>query len=500
MALSLNIVPADSTLNLYGEPDSTSAYSLSGHVALSLSSPFSFFEPRRTARVLLQSLSLTFEGQTEIFTPATGYSALRLCSITHELAPSEPIELTNEGHEDSEEPSTWNFIFNIPIPGWLPATTTLGIEDIGIRYGLYASAKFSHIDEQQVSGWGFATLCAPFRSRVKTSAAMKDIKLRRYIHAPSHEEVHVPCVNYLVNSITSSAGSPQASSKRIPPEVLSCIQVLTSVQTHVNMKDNTLPVTVRMRTKDLSAEECKKLQVTDISVDIIQQEKIRFRPSASYLSRFPLPPKEMQPPRKALIDPHPLNAVYDVGLYVTSELSESVCRQFSLLPSSTSGKYKLEENNYAFVNDNDQEENPTWYTMETTVPFVQRSPIDIDADMLEWAGPANIRATGSSPLYTVSHDVHVAVTCTYDIPGGPPAAERLTFKIPVTFARVPERLRRPRAGSTTVPMPCLPAYSQLYDRNGEQKIDYSVPLPLYTPPSAMLVDMNTPLLMQGVEA
>lgn len=85
-------------------PSPSSAYSLSGHISISLSSPFSLFESRRTARLLLQSISLTFEGQSEVFTPNTGYSSLRLCAVTRELAPSVPIQLSNQGHEDSSEP------------------------------------------------------------------------------------------------------------------------------------------------------------------------------------------------------------------------------------------------------------------------------------------------------------------------------------------------------------------------------------------------------------
>jgi hypothetical protein len=84
----------------------SSAYSLSGHISLSVTSPYSFFEARKTARLLLQSVSLTFEGQSEIFTPSTGYSSVRLCSITRELAPSTPIELSNEGHEEDVDPCT----------------------------------------------------------------------------------------------------------------------------------------------------------------------------------------------------------------------------------------------------------------------------------------------------------------------------------------------------------------------------------------------------------
>ena len=81
-----------------------SAYSLSGHVSVSVLSPYSMFDRRRPARLLLQSLTLTFEGQNEMITSEVGYSAMRLCSITREIAPCEPVELSNEGHEESDDP------------------------------------------------------------------------------------------------------------------------------------------------------------------------------------------------------------------------------------------------------------------------------------------------------------------------------------------------------------------------------------------------------------
>jgi len=120
MSLALTILPLSNDLHMYGDLDAgyllsypsliqalispSSAYSLSGHISLSVTSPYSFFEARKTARLLLQSLSLTFEGQSEIFNSSTGYSSLRLCSITRELAPSDPIELSNEGHEEDADP------------------------------------------------------------------------------------------------------------------------------------------------------------------------------------------------------------------------------------------------------------------------------------------------------------------------------------------------------------------------------------------------------------
>ena len=95
--------------------DRSSAYSLSGHVAISLSSPYSFFSTRRTARVLLQSVSLTFEGQSEINTPETGYAAVRLCSVSRDIAPSEPMELTNHGHEDDNPCTCFETNHSLPL-------------------------------------------------------------------------------------------------------------------------------------------------------------------------------------------------------------------------------------------------------------------------------------------------------------------------------------------------------------------------------------------------
>lgn len=147
------------------------------------------------------------------------------------------------------------------------------MEDIGIRYALYATAKFTNVEEEQSTSY-FASLCAPFRSRVKSAEATKQIKIRRFMSPPQPDVVEPTTLNYLVNS--TPASSPDLSPKeRIPSEVLSKIQVLTSVPDYVNVKDNSLPVTLRLRTKDLCEEECQKIQVTEVAIDLIQEEKCR---------------------------------------------------------------------------------------------------------------------------------------------------------------------------------------------------------------------------------
>ena len=103
--------------------------------------------------------------------------------------------------------------------------------------------------------------------------------------------------------------------------------------------------------------------------------------------------------------------------------------------------------------------------------------------------------------------------CTYDLGGGDHperVAECLRFHVPLRFVRVPPSPRHASRSSspasvvghvrsasassaeTLVDFPehplqsppyasALPAYSQLYYANGDRKIDYTIPLPLYTP-------------------
>ncbi|GLB34740.1 hypothetical protein LshimejAT787_0203050 [Lyophyllum shimeji] len=520
MSLSIDIIPISDTLDMYGEPEPSSAYSLAGHVSVSVSSPHSMFERRRTARILLHSITLTFEGQAEIINEHTGYAAARLCSVTREIAPSEPVEMTNEGHEDSDEPCVWNVVFDLPVPGWLPPSSLYGREAVGVRYSLFAEAKFSHVGESQSSTWSLATLCSPFRSRVKTQDARKDIQLRRFICCSEDilgTSTLQQTVTYLVNA--SVAPRPGSDLSRFPAEVLSKLQVLASVPEYVDMERNELPLVLRMRTKDLEAEECKRIQVTSVSANVVQMERYRTRVPSDYWRRFPIPPPAKQPPHMPLLDPHPISNVYEVGLGINC-CEDNASRSFSLLPRGVSGVHSLGENNYPFANDADaaSPESATWYTLESCVPFVHQAPDDKAED---WAGPAVLRPSVNSPLVNVVHEVAIELTCTYTLPGTEKVvSERLAFGIPIRFAHfAPDPQRRcitpppehtprvsAREGSPTpslpAPMPYapnLPPYSHLFDRNGDRKIDYSTPLPLYTPRSPYASSSSLELDVGGDE-
>jgi hypothetical protein len=130
------------------------------------------------------------------------------------------------------------------------------------------------------------------------------------------------------------------------------------------------------------------------------------------------------------------------------------------------------------------------------LPFTKRAIIDD-----EWDITATLRPTASTPLFVVYHELTVAIICSYSFPDSDSVVqEKLSFVVSPSFGHVappvssppirPSNSREdiaqePNAPSLPVVEPyisTLPVYSQLYDANGDIRIDYSVPLPLYTPP------------------
>jgi hypothetical protein len=95
----------------------------------------------------------------------------------------------------------------------------------------------------------------------------------RFIAAPKVDAVQPNTHNYLVNSTPASEARDKP---HIPSDVLSKIQVLASVPEYIDIRERALPLTLRLRTKDLCEDECKKLQVTEVVIDITQQEKCRY--------------------------------------------------------------------------------------------------------------------------------------------------------------------------------------------------------------------------------
>ena len=163
---------------------------------------------------------------------------------------------------------------------------------------------------------------------------------------------------------------------------------------------------------------------------------------------------------------------------------------------------------YIFSRDAETDLNNTWFSLATSVDIAPRLTPSED-----WKTSRAIRTSGSSPFLAVSHRMYVTLVCTYDITRGANperVTERLRFHVPLKFVRVPPcspessrastptvvgHVRSASDSSDTASITTLsallppdalyasslPPYSHLYHANGDRKIDYSIPLPLYTP-------------------
>jgi hypothetical protein len=197
------------------------------------------------------------------------------------------MELTNEGLEDSDKPCTWNVLFNLIVPGWLPATSTFGdvVEDAGTRYALFATAKFVTLDGNSDKTWS-STLCSVFRPRTRAvHAQMCNVTLRRFMNAPSapfSSTSLFPMSNYAVCAKPEHTDVDRDSSF-IPLDILSKIKVVASAPDYLGIDEASVPFAVRLRTVDLEDAECKRLRVTNFCVDVEQIEKYRYVSRLRYL-------------------------------------------------------------------------------------------------------------------------------------------------------------------------------------------------------------------------
>lgn len=231
----------------------------------------------------------------------------------------------------------------------------------------------------------------------------------------------------------------------------------------------------------------------------------RTRPFSAYMSQFPVPPKEQQPPQQPLLRPHPLHVLYDSSARPKQE--NILSRSFSLLPPNSLGHYLIAGDGYIFTRDVTELDN-TWFSLASEVPLATTAT----PESLDWKASRRTRTSSMSPFLSVYHRMYVTLTCSYDLTEGPHperVTERLRFHVPLVFVRVPPKApecsRSPsptllghvrsvsalsaETVATLVDLPAasapyagtLPPYSQLFYANGDRKIDYSVPLPLYTP-------------------
>lgn len=406
-----------------------SSYSLSGIVNLHLGRAPSLFATR-PHNILLTSLLLTFEGKSEHACSQIGYSAARLCKVESELI-TQPITIGTEGGQSAE----FAIIFDLNIPGWLPATSTTrhGAAVVSNSYSLFATATY----RMQVEAGLLWPLCLPFlMGNSKASAPRVGIEVVRHRAAPPVSDVGVfaafPSATFAVTA-KAGPGSP------IPNEVVSKMQILVSVPEFIGISDTAIPIALKARCASPG------LCASQVDVEIVQLETVHRVPDDSYTALFPLP--SAQPPQIPLLHQHPLNGLRTPG----GELEdiEPVMKTRSLLHPEVPSRFSLKESGegrtFTFT--------PDWANVGLEVGIA----------------PNDLLPGLDSPFLQVRHTLRVAMHVDYN--GG---GDVVQFALPLHFVVLPPGLNVETPPKSSryeyAPYP-LPAYVQLFHDNGEAKVD-----------------------------
>lgn len=378
---------------------------------------------------MLTSLVLAFEGKSEHASSQTGYSAARLCRVEHEVV-TQPIPISTEGGKSADVA----VIFDLTIPGWLPATTTTrhGVAVVSNSYSLFATATY----RTQVEAGLLWPQCLPSLTRdSKALAPRVEIEVFRHRVAPLLSDagtfVAFPSATF---AVTAKAGPASP----IPNEVVSKMQVLVSIPEFISTSDTAISISLKSRCGSPG------LCASQIDVEIDQLESVYRTPDNSYTARFSLP--SGQPPQVPLLHQHPMT-----GLRTGRRLEDSqpFIMTRSLLDPEIPSRFKLEEvgegSMYAFT--------PDWSNVDLKVGIA----------------PGDLLPTLDSPFLGVRHTLRLAMHVAYN--GG---GDVIQFDIPLHFVVLPPGLTvgAPPQSPCEYVACTLPAYVQLFHDNGEAKVDH----------------------------
>ncbi|KAL0946746.1 hypothetical protein HGRIS_012924 [Hohenbuehelia grisea] len=384
--------------------------------------------------------------------------------------------------------------------------------EIGIRS---TQQRPSRAWTMKASAWSLSNLCSVFSRKSRKAHAQTNILIQRFaIQSPfAHEFDHPTTIMHRILDATVHSSESLEATTAIPFNILSRTDILATVPEQVDIRSNTVPLLLRLRTKDLPEEDVERLHLTAVEVSIEQQEGIRSSPSADYLSAFPLPAPGQQPPLLPLRCPHEVSSMYDAGL-VNSMLSlgSAASCSYSLHPPHVSGRQILAGNPLPNVPETD-DGGDTWYTLQMSVPFSDSGRASKTGGF--WPSSTTVQPTTISPLFSLEHRVRVCFAWSLRSSTDGDKTGMVSFAVPLRFTR---RSAKAAAGLDT-PAPytpgtkagqyrriasglkifeppslssldpysnahTLPAYCQLFDPSGERRIDYSTPLPLYSEQAA----------------
>lgn len=189
---------------------------------------------------------------------------------------------TAKGAAGKDDPaSTWNFTFNIPVPGWLPQTSTFGNDQYGpagTRYALFAEAQYVLLGQGPVSGFSLSSLQSLLTSKERVIRATHvEVNVQRFVLPPiSKENPAEPMEVFPVQRHTIKPNGKDTGFKfhgKIEAKIMQRIEVMAYVPEHINIHDSYFKLSVLLRASKLTPEQRELLKVEEFIIDDLLQNE-----------------------------------------------------------------------------------------------------------------------------------------------------------------------------------------------------------------------------------
>ncbi|EIW67223.1 hypothetical protein TREMEDRAFT_64469 [Tremella mesenterica DSM 1558] len=485
----------DGAVDMLGNPNTGTSYSLPGNVLLSLPSLPVGLEGRVRE---VREMKLLLEGKSEYHDESGRYTPLRLWSTTVDLAtPSEPLVLPSQ---DYARPHLARFQVAIPfdlrLPGWLPPTHSSA--NTVTSYGVQVQCTIGWVDLSSPLSIPMTRSAALSHSSLSTNSSIEikptpAIRTRRLDSLFSHSSLQLSSIHKsqskfapitvrrhrLPSAVRGHVYVPGERHYTIKPNESTCpVECVVTVPEWVDVHgdERSIKISLRVRARrdailqgdasmDIDGGDEILTNLLELGMEVEELERVSSTPATSFMSANPLPSNQpsVHSSEHALLNPsHYANAICFDSTSGTAHKAQK-SRQCLLADDGTQRNFFFAKEGLGLCGDK-------WRKVNVVLPM----PADALGKGSATGGRPQAEVEG--PFLRIRHSLKIKLVCKNT---GADVDTMVLLSTPIRFGTCQDTL--PLSASSRSQ---LPPYIQLFHENGDlRECD---PLPLYHPPESTL--------------